>query len=260
MADADWDLGQKLIEQGSCSMDQVREILSLQDRLRKMGAVSKPFARVLLEKGYARRDQLLKAGARQSDLPLAAEEKPPPKAPPTAGVRRSVVVGAFLLIAVVGLILYARGAFVPAVPAGPAGGNPAPVTEEELDAFAKTHLDKIEEFAGKSADFENAPEVVGRYRAFMKAQAGKKWEIEANRRLKDYRSRAEVYAKSEIEDLRAAEAALKESGRWSELLAVYRKFPSRFLETTDTGLEVKRRIQEVTQRLIELYVKDRAEV
>ena len=34
MANADWDLGQKLIEQGACSLDQVREILSLQDRLR----------------------------------------------------------------------------------------------------------------------------------------------------------------------------------------------------------------------------------
>ncbi|HEV3029702.1 MAG TPA: hypothetical protein VG457_19140, partial [Planctomycetota bacterium] len=62
MANADWDLGQKLIEQGVCSMDQIREILSLQDRMLKMGAVSKPFARVLLEKGYVRRDQLLKAG------------------------------------------------------------------------------------------------------------------------------------------------------------------------------------------------------
>jgi len=49
MANADWDLGQKLIEQGACSMDQIREVLSLHDRMRKMGAMGKPFARVLLE-------------------------------------------------------------------------------------------------------------------------------------------------------------------------------------------------------------------
>src|SRR5579862_5886479 len=101
MSSADWDLGQKLIEQGACSMDQVREILSLQDRLRRMGAASKPFARVLLEKGYARRDQLLKAGARQSDLPPAVDEKPAAPAPaPAPASRRPLAIGAALLLAV----------------------------------------------------------------------------------------------------------------------------------------------------------------
>ena len=260
MANADWDLGQKLIEQGVCSMDQVREILSLQDRMLKMGAVSKPFARVLLEKGYVRRDQLLEAGVREGELPAPIEERTPPRTPPARGSRRPLVVVAVLLVAIAGLILYARGAFAPAPAAGPAGANPQPPTEEELDAFAKAQLDKIAEAAGKSADFENAPDVVARYQAFMRAQAGKKWEIEANRRLKDFRGRAEVYAKAEIEDLRAGESTLRESGRWVELLALYRKFPGRFLETTDTGGEVKQKIQEVTQRLIERYVRDKAEV
>jgi len=260
MANADWDLGQKLIEQGACSMDQVREILSFQDRMRKMGAAPKPFARVLLEKGFVRRDQLLQAGVREGDLPSAREEKPLPKPPAAGGSRRLLAVGAVLLVGIGGLILYARGAFGPAAPAGPALGPTRPLTEEELDAFAKSHLDKIAEFAGTSADFGNAPDVVARYEAFMKAQAGKKWEIEANRRLRDYRGRAESYAKAEIEELRAGEAALRESGRWVELLALYRKFPARFLDTTDTGREVKQKLLEVTQRLIERYAKDKAEV
>ena len=259
MANADWDLGQKLIEQGACSMDQVREILSLQDRMRKMGVASKPFARVLLEKGYVRRDQLLKAGVRESELPPPVEEKITPKAASPVS-RRPLIVAAGILIAVGGLVLYARGAFTPAPAVGPGVEPPPRMTEDELDAFAKTHLDKIAEFAGKAAAFETAPEVVARYEAFMKAQAGKKWEIEANRRLKEYRGRAEVYAKAELEDVRAAEGPLKESGRLVELLALYRKFPTRFLDTTDSGRDVKQKILEVTQRLIEAYVKDKTEV
>jgi hypothetical protein len=262
MASADWDLGQKLIEQGACSMDQVREILALQDRMRRMGAASKPFARVLLEKGYVRRDQLVKAGVRESELPPPVEEKAAAAAPPPAtGSRRPLVVGLVLLVAVVGgLILFARGTFSPAGSAAPAGESAKPLTEEELDAYARTHLDKISEFAEKSPSFDNAPEVVARYEAYMKAQAGRKWEIEANRKLKDYRARAETFAKAEAEDLRAGEAPLQEKERWVELLALYRKFPAKFLETTDTGREVKRKIQEVTQRLIGQYARDKAEV
>src|SRR6188472_4338487 len=113
MANADWDLGQKLIEQGACSMDQIREVLSLQDRMRKMGAMSKPFARVLLEKGYARRDQLLKAGVRETDLPPPVEEKPAaaPRDPIAArsGGPLAAIVAVVALIAAVGVIYYVRG-------------------------------------------------------------------------------------------------------------------------------------------------------
>ena len=264
MASADWDLGQRLIEQGACSMDQVREILALQDRMRRMGAAAKPFARVLLEKGYARRDQLLKAGVRESDLPPPVEEIPAARAPasaPVAGSRRPLVAGIGLLgVLVGGLILFARGTFTPAPPGGPAGEASRPLSEEELDRFARMHLEKIAEFAETSSSFDNAPEVVARYEAYMKAQAGRKWEIEANRKLKDYRTRAEVFARAEAEDLRGGEAALRERERWVELLALYRKFPAKFLETTDTGRDVKQKIQEVTQRLIGLYARDKADV
>jgi hypothetical protein len=259
MASADWDLGQKLIEQGACTMDQVREILSLQDRLRKMGASSKPFARVLLEKGYVRREQLVRAGVRESDLPPRVEEQPAPAAPAAASPsRRPVVVAAVLLVAAGALVLLGRGAFT-AAPVGPAESS-KPLSEEELDAFARTHLEKITEAAEKSPSFDNAPEVVGRYEAFMKAQAGRKWEIEANRKLRDYRARADAFAKAEAEDLRAAEGDLRDQARWGELLALYRKFPAKFLETTDTGRELKEKIRDVTQRLITQYGKDKAEV
>ncbi|HLY08512.1 MAG TPA: hypothetical protein VKW04_04300, partial [Planctomycetota bacterium] len=261
MADADWNLGQKLIEQGACSMDQVREILSLQDRLRKMGAASKPFARVLLEKGFVRRDQLLQAGVRESDLPPPVDEKPARPARASAPATRGPwMVAAAVLLLVGGLILFGRGVFSPALPPGGSGEASRPPTEEEVEAFAKAHLEKIAEFAGKSADFGNAPEVVARYEAYMKAQAGRRWEVEANRKLKEYRARAEVFAKAEIEDLRTQESALQAADRWVDLLALYRKFPTKFLETTDTGREVKQKLQAVTQRLIAQYVKDKAEV
>src|SRR5262245_54374441 len=109
MSNADWDLGQKLIEQGSCSIDQVREILSLPTRMRKMGAAPKPFARVLLEKGYVRREQLLKAGVKDSELPPPVEEKPAsvPARPAGAGAKPWII-GAVVLAALGGLILAAR--------------------------------------------------------------------------------------------------------------------------------------------------------
>ncbi|HZE98418.1 MAG TPA: hypothetical protein VE981_15405 [Planctomycetota bacterium] len=258
MADADWDLGQKLIEQGACSMDQIREILSLQDRMRRMGVNPKPFPRVLLEKGFVRRDQLLKAGVLERDLPPPVEEKPPPPVRP-AGTRskKPIGVGLILLVLVGGLILFARGTFT----SGPAIVEPAkPLTEEELDAYAKEHLERITQAGTRSAEFANAVEVVGRFEAFMKSQAGKKWEVEGNRRLKEYRGRADLYAKAEFEEIQAGEGPLRDQQRWVDLLALYRRFPPRFLETTATGRVVRERLQEVTQKLITIYAKDKAEV
>ncbi|RPH50136.1 MAG: hypothetical protein EHM91_02330, partial [Planctomycetota bacterium] len=77
----DWDLGQKLIEQGACSLDQVREVLSLKERMGDLGAMAKPFARLLLERGYVRRDQLLKAGVPEGELPPPTPEEKPAEAP-----------------------------------------------------------------------------------------------------------------------------------------------------------------------------------
>src|SRR3982750_3807323 len=128
MANADWDLGQKLIEQGTCSMDQIREILSLQDRMRKMGATTKPFARVLFEKGYARRDQLLKAGVRDADLPPPIEEKLParPVPAPQPAARGRCVACTAVVIRVGGLILFARGSFESPAPPDPGPGELPP--------------------------------------------------------------------------------------------------------------------------------------
>lgn len=252
MADADWDLGQKLIEQGACSLDQVREILSLQDRMRKMGAASKPFARVLLEKGYARRDQLLKAGVRETDLPPPVDEKAATVAP--ARNTKPVLVVA-LVFAVVGVLLGLRMMFTP-----PTVEGADPVREEELDKNAKTHLDQIAELASKSPDFANANDVVARYEAFIRARKGSKWEPEASAKLKEYRGRAELPAKAELEEILAAEPPLRDAQRWTDLLALYAKFPARFLDSTDSGGRIRDRIRDVNRRLVEVYAKDKAEV
>ena len=64
MADGgkDWDLGQKLIEKEFCTLDQVREALSIQDRMKQMGVVPKPLPEILLEKGYVTEDHLASCG------------------------------------------------------------------------------------------------------------------------------------------------------------------------------------------------------
>lgn len=262
MADADWDLGQKLIEQGACSLDQVREVLSLQDRMRKMGAQPKPFARVLLEKGYVRREQLAAAGVKASELPPPVEER---AAEPRAEARRAAPSTRPLALAVIvvavlcTLILFARGFFG-------GGGRPVdppeaiPLAEEELARIAKDELADIAVFANAAADFENAPAVVERYKSFMALYVGKQWEVEANRKLRDYLTLLESHAKAELDELSAGDAPLREQQRWAELAEHYRKFPAKFLETTDAGATVKRRIQEASQKLAEGYSRDKAEV
>src|SRR5262252_5302656 len=104
---SDWDLGQKLIEQGACSLDQVREVLSFQDRMRKMGAQPKPFPLVLLDRGVVKREQMIKAGVPENELP-------PPAAAPAAPVRAAPRMKPLLwtaagLAALGALILVGRG-------------------------------------------------------------------------------------------------------------------------------------------------------
>ncbi|HUR39344.1 MAG TPA: hypothetical protein VM222_07610, partial [Planctomycetota bacterium] len=172
MANADWDLGQKLIEQGACSMDQIREVLSLQDRMRKMGATTKSFARVLLEKGYARRDQLLKAGVRDADLPPPVDEKPA-RAPSASGSTRSrgpLLAALGILALIAGLVLLARGG---GEKPAPGGEVPSGLSDAEWDSNAKAHLEQISALIERGPEFENAPEVVTRLEAFIKAQSGK---------------------------------------------------------------------------------------
>ncbi|MBI3855053.1 MAG: hypothetical protein HY293_05120 [Planctomycetes bacterium] len=256
MSNSDWDLGQKLVEQGACSLDQVREILSHQERMRQRGAVSKPFARTLLERGYARRDQLIRAGVPEKDLPPPVEEKP--AAAPAASTRaaKPLLIAALLLLGVGGLIVAGRG-IVTGEKKNPDLERPR---EEDLAAARQAELDGIVEASKSSSTFENAPEIVRKYESFKSRAAGTQWEVEAHRKLKEYRDRAEVHAGAELAELQPGEGPLMDQKRWGELLAHWRKFPAKFLETTDSGQLVKRKIQEVSQKLLEAYAKGKAEV
>jgi hypothetical protein len=258
MADKDWDLGQKLIEQGACSIDQVREILSLQDRMRKTGAAPKPFPRILLEKGYVRRDQLLKAGVKESELPPPVQEKAAATVPPPAvgAGARPWILGALVLSALGGLILAARGGLFGGPPRDP---HPV-VSAEERDAAAREELARIAEFANTAPDFDNAREAVRRYESFMSVHAGQQWEIEAHRKLKEYRALLEANAKAELEELLPGEAPLLATQRWGELLSHYRKYPSKFLETTESGAAVREKLREASRQIAAAYARDKAEV
>lgn len=257
MADADWDLGQKLIEQGVCSLDQVREVLSFQDRMRKMGAVSKPFARVLLEKGFARRDQLLQAGVPESDLPPLIDA--PLKAPapmPAAATGPSVkpLVWTAVVLTVVGAIVLGIQAWVES------SRRADDVAISNESAAAQAQLDEIAAEAAAVSDFANAEDIVARYEALTRANTGTQWEIEAHRRLKEYKDRMQDYAKAELEDLEKEDPPLREQQRWADLLALYRRFPARFLKTTDVGGIVRGKMQELSQKVFAIYSRDKAEV
>lgn len=266
MGQTDWELGQRLIERGTCTLDQVREILSLQDRLRGMGGRSKPFARVLLEKGYARRDQLLVAGADPADLPAGIEESPGPSASPASplparrparGRAGPLAAAAGILAALVLLILFARGSFS----SGPTAEPPsAGTSEESRDSRSQSELEGIAASARGAPDFANAPDVVGRYESFERAHAGTRWEVEAHRRLSEYRDRIETLAKASVHEIEPEESSLRGQERWGELLALYRKFPQKFLRTTESGDQIQKKSQEISQRITAAYARERDEV
>jgi hypothetical protein len=261
MSTSDWDLGQKLIEQGACSLDQVREVLSLQDRMRKMGAAPKPFARVLLERGYARRDQLLKAGVAPGDLPPELEKPAPAPAAapePETPSTKPLVWTAVALVALIVLVLVGRGVF-----SGDPGETvyvpPPELTAEEIDAIAREELARIAVAANGVSTYDNAPEIVAAYENFKQARAGSKWEVEGHRRLKEYKELLEVHAKAELEDLLKGDPPLRDARRWVELQAHYKKFPAKFLETSNAGATVRQKLQEIDQRITEKFTKERAE-
>jgi hypothetical protein len=255
---SDWDLGQKLIEQGACSLDQVREVLSLQDRMRKMGATPKPFALVLLDRGVVKRDQLIKAGIPEKDLPLPVEALRPPVA--AAPSTKPLVWTAVLLGALCVLILVGRGVMSGMKENGPAENVEIPVDEATLDAERQAQLAAIDQQAQSSSTFENAADVVRAYDAYKRQHSGTRWEVEAHRKLKEYKDRAELHAKAELEEILADEPPLIEQARWRDLLALYGKFPDRFLDTTDSGATVRKKRQEVLQRLLEVYSREKADI
>jgi hypothetical protein len=255
----DWDLGQKLIEQGACSLDQVREVLSLKERMGDLGAMSKPFPRLLLERGYVRRDQLVKAGVPESELPPPTPEERPAEAPrktapaPSVPSAKPLVWIAAVLAVLVVLLLTGRGffkeEFVP----------PPEISFEDAEAQAQAELNVLIALASESSTYDNAPQVVAQDEAFKQARTGTKWEVEAHRRLKEYREQIELHAKAELEDLLQGEPALREAKRWTELKAHLEKFPAKFLDTTESGATIQRMRREVEQKLTERFAKEKGE-
>jgi hypothetical protein len=246
-----------LIEQGACSLDQVREVLSLQDRMRKMGAQPRPFPLVLLDRGVVKREQLIQAGVAAKDLPPPVEAPPPPvpAAPGTKPLLWTAVVLATLGV----LILVGRG-MMSGIKDPPAPIPVVPVDEATLDAERKAQLDAIGREAEASSTFENAPQVVLKYESYKRFQSGTRWEVEAHRKLKEYRDRVEVHAKAELEEILADEPPLLDQRRWSELLALYKKFPKKYLGTSESGETMLKKQREVSQRLLEAYGKEKAEI
>jgi pentatricopeptide repeat protein len=255
MPSSDWDLGQKLIERGCCTLDQVREALSIQDQMKRMGIVPKPLVQILAEKGYVRPEQLAEFGLAVPPAPRG----PRPAARALPRRRPFPVVPVLLVLAVAGVGLAI--ALRPAPAGGPAPPRPSPAeAAAALEREAAEELDRIEAFQNSARDFENAPEVVQRYAAYQRKHAGRKWELEADGRLKEYRARADAFARPELEAILKRDPELREQGRWGDLLGLYRKFPARYLSLTDSGRVVRERVAELSLRVRESYLREKAEV
>ncbi len=247
MARSDWDEAQRLIELGYCTLDQAREALAAQDRMRRDGLVPKPLHLILLEMGHVSREHLAGLGL------AAPAAEAPPAGPPRSASRAPAVI--FWALASAALL----AAFVLAL-RGPAAGTAGPPPEATgADRAAADELERIAALQASSGDFGNAEEVIRRYRSFMERHAGRKWELEAHDRLRDYRARLEESARAELESIRAKETALRESGRLAELLGLYRGFPAKFLRVTDSGAEVADRIAEISRLMDEAFRRNKME-
>jgi hypothetical protein len=266
MAQSDWNLGQDLIERGFCTLDQVREALSIQDRMKSMGIIPKTLPEVLLEKGYVTPDQLQTAGIRVQ-APVAPKSAPP--RPPRPAVKRRSPAPWFALVAAVAVIAAVAffGGDILKVFSGPARPEAArrpespsgPTEIERADQAAREDLDRIGAFALAANDFENAKEVAARYDDYMRRHAGQKWELEGNRRLQEYRGKAEAFARPRLEEILKEESLLRDQGRLGELLRRFRAFPAPFLEVTEAGRIVRERITELANRQKEEYLHGKAD-
>jgi hypothetical protein len=266
MATSDWDLGQDLIERGFCSLDQVREALTIQERLKQMGLAAKPLPEILLEKSYVTVDQLRQAGI--TATAKAPASRPPRRtAPPVATTKKAAPWFALVAAAaVIGALAFFGGDILKAFSTNKpdrvepkAVESAGPSDMEKADQAAKEDLDRIGAFAQTANDFENAGEVAKRYDAYMKRHAGQKWEIEGNRRLQEYRAKADSFARPRLDEILKDESALRDQKRLGELLKRFRAFPARFLEVTESGRIVREKLNELTDRQKETYLHDKAE-
>jgi hypothetical protein len=244
---SDWDLAQRLIERGFCTLDQAREALALQDRMRKRGESPRPLPLVLLEKGYVNREQLAGLGMVPHPEPRSPVVPPDPGPRPS---RRGLVIAAAGLASVLALAVA-----VLALRTRP----PAPADPPPEDRAIREELERIVASQDEAKEFENAEEIVRRYRAFMGWHSGRKWELEAHGRLQEYRRRLEDRARPELEALRRREPALLDQGKMAEVLGIYRAFPSKFLHTTESGAEVADRAAEVSRLMGETFLKAKEE-
>src|ERR1043166_3203621 len=163
MPEKDWDLGQSLIEKGFCTLDQIREALSIQDRMKAMGVVPKSLPEVLLEKGYINSEQLRQVGIKVSSAPQISKA-PRPAAARTTAPRRNLAPH-FALVAIIAILsafFYFGGDILKVFssqrperaekrPVEPSGPNEA----EKADVAAREALDRVTAFQQTSNDFEN---------------------------------------------------------------------------------------------------------
>lgn len=231
---SDWVLGQKLVAQGVCSLDQVREALAEVDRSKRGLAV------VLVERGV----DPAKLRAAGLEVP---ERKPMPSPAVLAEFRpsRAPWVVAVLLLLAAGAWMFLRR--------DPA---PTPMVEVDPDRQPREELEKLT--SAEAPGFANAAEVVKGYEDYGRRWAGLKWELEAHRRLEGYRAKLEVPARAALEALAPREVELVAAGRLADALRLYLAYPASFL-AAPSGATVKAKIVELGQKARAAYAKGRAE-
>lgn len=130
-------------------------------------------------------------------------------------------------------------------------------TVSEFDQAAETELQQIGLAQDQDPDYERAAEILGRYRDYKAKYKGKAWEGRASKDESAYRKRLEDAARSELEAVREKDAALRGEGRFGDILALYRKYPSKFLKVTESGSTVASEIESLETLIRENHSRDK---
>jgi len=139
--------------------------------------------------------------------------------------------------------------------------NPTPGPEAAaLEEAARKDLEELEESAAQDAAFENLPGVLKRFDDFRRKYRDTKWELQAVDRRESYLKRADLVAQTELESITNTEKELLAANKYRDVYQLYSRFPKKFLQTTQTGEDVRKRLHDLMERISGKFVEDKRQL
>ncbi|HEY3225489.1 MAG TPA: serine/threonine-protein kinase, partial [Planctomycetota bacterium] len=219
----------------------------------------------------ARPREIVRPSPATTQAPMPVPRLMPPRAPLSYGRRRGGGAGkyvAFLVIVGLGVgAWFYRDQIGSAISTrdpsklipGPLNPTPGP-DAAALEEAARKDLEELDEAAAQDASFENLPGVLKRFEDFRRRYRDTKCELEAMDRRSSYLKRADLVAQAELESIRDREKELLAADRYRDVHQLYSRFPKKFLDTTPTGDEVRKRLNALAERISEKFAKHKRDL